>query len=90
MFDLVALHVSVLRCDTARLARFLDKYEAAREVAGPWLRIDRARLPYLMTCLMLLHPVDAMQSATYFRYQAVAGAATLMEIQTALWGLPTA
>lgn len=88
LFDLVALHVSVLRCDTVRLAQFLDLYEAARGAQGGWTRLDRARLPYIMTCLMLLHPVDAMQSAVYFKYQAIMGAASLIDVQNALWGLP--
>ncbi len=50
---------------------------------------DMQRFAYRMTCLMLLHPVDAMPSALYFRYSSVMSAHTVEDIEAVLWACPS-
>jgi hypothetical protein len=87
LFDLVALHVSVLRCDLPRLRAFLTQYCAARRTLPA--AADTGRFAYRMMCLMLLHPVDGFHSATFHRQTAIASARTLHELQEVLWGITT-
>jgi Ser/Thr protein kinase RdoA (MazF antagonist) len=84
LYDLVALHISVLRCDLGRLADFLRRYEAMRGADAP--AFDKAQFAYRMMCVTLLHPVDAMETVMWFVGSKVRAAKTLHEVATLLWG----
>ena len=86
LWDFIALHVSLLRCDVARFYSFLDGYSAARTTLPEGL--DRAGLPYRMLCLMLLHPVNGFSTARQWVGDAIATAATLADVQRVLWAPP--
>eukprot|EP01117_Protostelium_nocturnum_P009993 TRINITY_DN3561_c0_g1_i3.p1 TRINITY_DN3561_c0_g1~~TRINITY_DN3561_c0_g1_i3.p1 ORF type:complete len:864 (-),score=310.10 TRINITY_DN3561_c0_g1_i3:42-2522(-) len=85
IFDLVALHVSVFRCDKRLLKRFLDKYGSDR-----WTELKQGRdglsFAKIAMCYTLWHPCDALKTV-YLKKPHFMKLMKLEELERALWDL---
>jgi hypothetical protein len=85
IFDLVALHVSIFRCNKRLLKRFLDKYGLDR---WPELKQGRGGLSFskIAMCYTLWHPCDALKTV-YLKKPHFMKLMKLEELEKALWDL---
>ena len=83
LYDLVALHISVFRCNKLLLEQFLDSY--ANRTGIHLSRIEGFTRKAMK--LTLLHPCDTIRAIFHFLPDAK-DAETFEQLEQLLWGLP--